>query len=302
MKRSNAHGKKLVKALLFPSLVLLIPLVPAATILLLYTMLAVGTESVPAYIAYVLAAYTLTVCCLRIPRLIAFIKGFKRENKYARRWFEDARLRINISLYGSFLWNTAYALFQLGLGLYHESFWFYSMAAYYMFLAVMRFLLVRHTRRHAPGERMRAELTRYRACGWVFLFMNLALSVMIFFMVYWNRTFQHHEITTIALAAYTFTSFTVAIVSLIRYRRYNSPVFSASKAISLAAACVSMLTLTSTMLTTFGEGEDLLFRRLMLALIGGAVSVFIIIMAVYMIVQGTKKLQSFPAGDQPPSA
>ena len=156
----------------------------------------------------------------------------------------------------------------------------------------MRFFLVRHTQRYTPGERMREELIKYRACGWVFLIMNLALTLMIFFMVYWNRTFNHHEITAIAMAAYTFTSFTTAIVNMVRYRKYNSPVYSASKAISFAAACVSMLTLSSTMLTTFGDGTmDLSARRIMLGLIGGAVSAVILCMAVYMIAESNKKLK-----------
>ena len=139
---------------------------------------------------------------------------------------------------------------------------------------------------------MLEELRKYRACGIVFLVMNLALALMIFFMVYWNRTFHHHEITTIAMAAYTFTSLTLAIINTVKYRKYNSPVYSASKAISLASACVSMLTLESTMLTTFGDGTvDLAGRRLFLGLSGGAISVLIIAMAVYMIVQGAKKIK-----------
>jgi len=136
------------------------------------------------------------------------------------------------------------------------------------------------------------ELKKYRACGIVFLVMNLMLTLMIFFMVYWNRTFHHHEITTIALAAYTFISLTLAIVSTVKYRRYNSPVYSASKAISLASACVSMLTLESTMLTTFGDGTmDMKTRQIFLCASGIAVSLTIILMAVYMIVQGTKKIK-----------
>ena len=122
--------------------------------------------------------------------------------------------------------------------------------------------------------------------------MNLALALIIFFMVYWNRTFNHHEITTIALAAYTFTSLTIAIINTVKYRKYNSPVYSASKAISLASATVSVLTLESTMLTTFNNGTmDLTTRRIMLGASGGVISVFIIAMAIYMIVHGTKKIK-----------
>ena len=284
--------KKLGKALLFPHIAIMIILIPIATVFLVYSMVFLGTESVIAIISYVLAAYTLTIWCFKIPYLIRFFKTFKNENKYARIWQDDTRLRVNVSLYGTLIYNTAYALLQLGMGFWHHTFWFYSLAGYYISLAVMRFFLVRHTSKHKPGEKMLDELIKYRACGIVFLIMNLALALMIFFMVYRNRTFNHHEITTIALAAYTFTSLTLAIINTVKYRKYNSPVYSASKAISLASACVSMLTLESTMLTTFGDGTmSLTGRRILLGISGGVISVFIIAMAIYMIVNGTKKIK-----------
>lgn len=291
--------KKIGKALLFPHIALMIILVPIAIVFLVYSMVFLGTDSIPAIIAYVLSAYTLTVWCFKIPYLIRFFKSFKDENKYAQIWLKDTRLRVNVSLYGSLIWNVAYALLQLGMGFWHHTFWFYSLAGYYIALAVMRFFLVRYTSRHKPGERMREELVRYRACGIVFLLMNIALTLIIFFMVYWNRTFEHHEITTITLAAYTFTSLTMAIVNVVKYRKYKSPVYSASKAISLAAACVSMLTLESTMLTTFGDGTmDMTTRRIMLGATGGVISVFIIVMAIYMIVQSNKKIKQLKTAEE----
>ena len=284
--------KKLGKALLFPPMAVMIILVPVSAILLVGSMVYIGTESVIAYISYVLAAYTLTVWCCKIPDLIRFIKTVKNENRYARLWLEDTRLRVNISLFGSLAWNVLYGLFQIWLGIVHRTFWFGSLGAYYICLAVMRYFLVSHTRRYSPGERMRTELVKYRACGWVFLVMNLALSLMVFFMLYWNRTFRHHMITAIAMAAYTFTAFAVAIVSMVKYKRYNSPVFSAAKAISFAAACVSMLTLTSTMLTTFNDGTmDPFARKMMLGSVGVAVILVVIGMAVGMIARGTRKLK-----------
>ena len=284
--------KKLGKALLFPHIAIMILLVPIATVLLVGSMVFIGTESVIAYISYVLAAYTLTVWCFKIPYLINFFKTFKNENKYARRWQDDTRLRVNVSLYGSLAWNALYGIFQLWLGFYHHTFWFCSLGAYYICLAIMRFFLVRHTRRYAPGENMQTELKRYRACGIVFLVMNLALALIVFFMVYWNRTFEHHMITAITMAAYTFTALTAAIINVITYRKYNSPVYSASKAISFAAALVSMLTLESTMLTTFGdETMTATTQKWLLGATGGVISILIVAMAIYMIVIGTKKLK-----------
>ncbi|MBR2339125.1 MAG: hypothetical protein IKA63_06630 [Clostridia bacterium] len=285
--------KKLGKAVLFPHIAILLMLLPIATVFLVYAMVFLGSSSAAAIVSYVLAAYTLTVWCCKIPYLVRFFKTFKNENKYVKLWQGDARLRMNVSLYGTLIWNTAYAVLQLGLGFWHHTFWYYSLAGYYIALAVTRFFLVRHTSRHTPGEKMREELIKYRACGIVFLVMNLSLALIIFFMVYWNRTFHHHEITTIALAAYTFTAFTMAIINLVRYRKYNSPVYSASKAISLASACVSMLTLESTMLTTFDDGTlGLTARRILLGASGSAISLFVIVMAVYMIVQSSKKLNA----------
>ena len=289
--------KRIGKALLFPHIAIMILLVPIATVLLIGSMVFIGTESPIAIASYVISAYTLTVWCFKIPDMIVFFRTFKNENKYAVRWREDTRLRVNVSLYGSLLWNALYGIFQLWLGFYHRTFWFCSFGVYYISLGVMRFFLARHTTRYAPGERMRSELIKYRACGIIFLIMNLALTLIIFFMVYFNRTFEHHMITAIAMAAYTFTALTTAIINVIKYRKYNSPVYSASKAISLAAALVSMLTLESTMLTTFADGTmTALEQKWMLGATGGVISVLIVATAIYMIAIGTKKLKELKKG------
>ncbi|MBE7053573.1 MAG: hypothetical protein E7391_04785 [Ruminococcaceae bacterium] len=284
--------KRIGKHLLFPHIAIMVLLIPFATVFLVYSMINFSSDSVAAIISYVIAFYTLMVWCIKLPQLIKFFKTVKNENKYAKIWQEDTRLRVKVSLYGTLVFNSAYAVFQFGLGYFHHTFWYYSLALYYALLAVMRFFLLRHTKKHIPGTQMKKELIKYRACGIIFLIMNLALTTIIFFMVYWNRTFVHHKITTIAMAAYTFTSLVVAIINTVRYQKYNSPVYSASKAISLASACVSILTLEATMLTTFDDGTmSIVTRRIFLATSGGAISVFIIAMAVYMIIQSNKKLK-----------
>ena len=164
------------------------------------------------------------------------------------------------------------------------------MAIYYFLIALMRFYLVRHTRSYKPGEELEIELKKYRFCGWILLFMNISVTIIIFFMVYWNRTFIHHEITTIALAAYTFFTFTLAIVNLVKYRKYHSPIYTSIKSINLVVSCVSMITLETTMLTTFGGNDDPLFRTLILSLSGGAVAIFILIMAINIIIKANKEL------------
>ena len=285
--------RRIGKALLFPPTAIRVILLPVAAGGLVYTMLRLDEMNPIRLSAYVLAFYTLVVACAQIPNIVRSVDRIKKENKYIRIWTDDPRLRMNVTVSGSVLWNGVYGALQLGLGIYHRSAWFYSLAAYYVTLAIMRLSLVWYTMRHKPGEQMQQELVRYRACGWVFLLMNLALSGMMFYRIYENRFVQHYEITTIAMATYTFAMLTVAIVNVVRYRKYNSPVLSSAKAISLAAACVSMLTLESTMLASFNKGTlSQKTIRIFLALSGGAVSAFIVGMAVYMIVQASRKLKS----------
>lgn len=285
--------KKIGTALLFPHLAVFLLLLPAAACFLGYAMLFWEDTAPLRIFSYLLAFYALTTFCARIPRMIRRIVRIKNENKYAQLWLNNPRLRINVTLTGSVVWNAAYAALQLGLGIFHRSLWFYALAGYYFLLALMRFFLVCYSVRHRPGEKLHEELRRYRACGWVFLLMNAALSTMVFFMIYENRLVRHHEITTITMAAYTFTSLTMAILNVIKYRKLGSPVFSASKAISLASACVSMLTLEGTMLATFrSESMTAQTQRIFLSLSGGAVSLFIVAMAISMIVKANRTIKT----------
>ena len=283
--------KKICFNFLYPHIAVIIFLFPIAVAFLVLSLIYFEAESILAILSYLLSFYVLLVICFRMPTIFQFFKTFKRENKYAKKYFNDVQLRINISLYGTLIWNVAFAIFQLVLGFYHKSFWFYAMFAYYVILCVMRFFLFNHTRKYKANEETRVEIKKSIFCGWLLVFMNIALAVIILFMVVFNKTFYHHMITTIALAAYTFFTFTFAIVNLVRYRKYKSPVYSSAKTISLIAGAVSMLTLERIMLTTFGTSESQLFSQIMLSLTGIAVIAFAITMATIMIVKGNKSLK-----------
>lgn len=70
--------KKLGKVILFPHIAIMIILIPIATVFLVYSMVFLGTKSIAAIVSYVLAFYTLTVWCFKIPQLIMFFKNFKQ--------------------------------------------------------------------------------------------------------------------------------------------------------------------------------------------------------------------------------
>ena len=282
--------KKIAKALLYPHPVFVWLFSPAALALLIYCALACDAADVLSIVSYVCSFCALVWVCLRVPAMIRFGKRFRQENKYAVQYASDVRLRINISLCSALVFNLIYAGFQLCLGLWHHSVWFYSMAGYYLLLGLMRLMLIRHTRKHLPGEMQTAEWKKYRLCGTLLLLMTLVLTVFILYFVLRIREFRHHEITTIAMATYTFTSLTLSIIGSIRYRKYGSPVYSAAKAISVVAAIVSVLTLENAMLTAFGQDNGELFRQIMLGATGVAAVCAVQYIAVCMIARARRNL------------
>ena len=284
--------KKITKRLLFPHPVFLGLFASLSLALLIYCPFFYESTDVISIVSYVCSFCALALVCLRVPAIVRFVKRFRQENKYAVRYASDVRLRINLSLCGSFLLNAVYAAFQLGLGLRHRSAWFYSMAGYYLLLGLMRLMLVKYTRGHAPGQQLETEWKKYRLCGVLLLLMTLVLTIFILYFVLRIREFKHHEITTISMAAYTFASLTLAIINAFRYKRYGSPAYSAAKAISLVSAIVSVLTLENAMLTAFGQDNSELFRQIMLGATGAAVVCAVQGIAIYMIRNAVENLKA----------
>jgi len=84
----------------------------------------------------------------------------------------------------------------------------------------------------------------------------------------------------------------MAVINLIRYRRFNNPIYSASKIYSLATACVSLFFLQNSMLSVFGDGGD--WQRYMNIGTGAIVFLLIVGAAVFMIWRATKAIASCP--------
>lgn len=284
--------KNIAIKIIHPHIAVLICLLPISITMLVSSFIHFETTSAVSIISYILAFYTLLIICFRLPEIIGFFKRLKKENKFLKHWFSNVHLRVNITLYGALVGNVLFATFQIALGFYHKSFWYYSMFFYYALLGIMRFILVNHTRKFKKNELIIVEIKKYIFCGWVLLLMNLALSAIVLFIVYLNKTFNHNMIVTIALALYTFLSFSFAIINFFKYKKYKSPVYTATKYISLIGASVSMLTLETTMFTTFGGKENDALRQILLPITGAIIVGFALFLSVLIIINGNKHLKS----------
>lgn len=250
----------------------------------------------PRYASYLASAYALAVTAAWLPRLLK--KGKEKVSGHAlvrklrsspagERYAADVHFRNRVSLHVGLTVNLAYILMKLSAGLYYRSAWFLSLAVYYSLLAGMRLSLLRYK----PAEDEAGAFRRYRACGFVLLLMNQALAGIVLFMVRQDRHFSYPGVLIYAMALYAFYAVITALINIVKTRRRNSPILSATQAVNLVAALVSILSLTTAMLTQFGGEDNADFNRTMTAAVGGGVCTVVICMAAYMIWRANKNLK-----------
>lgn len=286
--------KLILKRIIFPKLAVVIICVPVAAALLIDTFLYEAEDSPIAYFSYMLSTYALMIVCARFSRIPkGTIRSLLHRNAYMHRYLTDIPFQTHVSLYLSLGLNLIFAAMKMFYGVRYRSVWFGTLAVYYVTLAVMRFLLLRHVRRNAIGKELILELRQYRLCGMILLLMNIALSGVVILVVVKNESFTYAGYLIYVVAMYAFYNMISAVQDVVKYRKFNSPVMSASKAIKLATALVSMLSLETAMLMQFDAGQNSPnFRRGMTAATGGCVCLIVLVMAVFMIVQSTKRLKT----------
>ena len=286
------YCKRTLHKLLFPGLAVVIASIPVAAALLSYTFLF-GEEDGPiAYFSYAISAYSLAIVCAQAVKLLkGTCKALLYRNKYLHRYLTEVPFKIWVSLYLSLGINLLYAVAKLFGGAYYRSVWFGTLAVYYMLLAIMRFLLLRHVNRTTFGKDLVSELKQYRLCGVILMLMNIVLSGVVLLVVRENESFAYAGHLIYIMALYAFYNIITAAMDMITYRKYRSPVMSAAKSIKLATALVSMLSLETAMLAQFGSENAPQFRQLMTGITGGCVCLIILAMAVFMIATSTKQLR-----------
>lgn len=285
--------KRILHKMLFPGLAVVLISVPIAAGLLIYTFLYEEENSPIAYVSYGISAYSTVIVCASIAKLPkADFQAALHRNPYVHRYLTDIPFKTHVSLYLSLGLNMLFAAMKLFYGIYYRSVWFGTLAVYYIMLAVMRFLLLRHVNKAGIGADLISELKHYRLCGMILMLMNIALSGVVILVVRKNEGFHYAGYLIYVVAMYAFYNVISAVRDVIRYRKYKSPVMSAAKAIKLAAALVSMLSLETAMLMQFNERENPeAFRQLMTGTTGGGVCAIVLTMAVFMIVKSTRQLK-----------
>ena len=199
----------------------------------------------------------------------------------------DTHFRIKLLLRLSVIFNAAYSVFLFVVSQISDSEWFFVMAVYYGLLFIVRICIFSQIE---PERALKSKLKTVRNCGYFLFLINLVVSALIFILIYKDQVVKYHEITVIALATYTFWTFTMSIINSVKYIRRRNYVYSCAKLVSLVCASVSIVTLTNTMLFTFGE-ENVLLRSVILPILSVVVCSFIIVSAWMMVKKANLQLR-----------
>ena len=174
----------------------------------------------------------------------------------------------------SLIFNIIYGVYHIILGAITKSWWLLTVGVYYCILSAMRFVII-YTKKRVH------ILSRFTG------FMLIALSVLligtVIFAVIRDRGQKFHIIAMIAIATYSFTKITLAIIKIIKSRHSHSAKTVALRSVSLADAFVSIFSMQRSMLVTF-EGMTDAEIRLMNTLTGSGVCIIVLLLGLNLII------------------
>ena len=120
--------KKIGKKLLFPPVWMMLILVIISATALICIFVGGMEETIPAYIVYVLAFYTLSIvtifCAMVLPKRYSTIKQRIYDDPWGNRIMTDRVFRTNISLSVSFVISMLYVGMNLWSWYMLKSYWF----------------------------------------------------------------------------------------------------------------------------------------------------------------------------------
>jgi hypothetical protein len=277
--------KNIVRRIFRPGKLWSLPIGIVGIALLSFVFIAGLDNTLIGIVSYPISLYALIVLGIGFPDISRTTKALIARNKYGERYISDRELRAKVSLYQGLFVNLLFAAFYVFSSGRYASLWFGAVAAYYIILSVMRFILLRNVRRAMPREK---QIRTYRACGSLMFVLNLGMMGMIVQMVLKNVNSEYSTLMIYTSAVYTFYYMIVAIINIFRFRKMDNPVLSAAKMLSFAGAIMSMFTLQTVMLSHYGTGTNTQFVN---ALFGGVVFLAVLLMAILMVVRSNREIK-----------
>ena len=241
----------------------------------------------PAYILYVLSAYSLTALCVKLPGAVWMERDWLKKHPRVDGLLKNKELHFILELYLEQFLNFAYGIFKIVSGVMLGSAWIGADGIYNFVQALIQLFQI--LRRKNPGT-IEKQWKSYRFCGVLILLMHLTLIGIVFQMVNWHRVEESGEIMIIATAAFAFYKFISSFIDLAKDRKHTRPIDSSVRMLELSQAIFAIFSLQAGLLHTFGTGES--WEHWLNLIVGCVVCLLTVAMGIYMIRRANREIKT----------
>ena len=246
-------------------------------------------QTVLHYILYILSAISLTYFIYTIvifaPKFKHNIIKFLRKFKFTSIMLDNYGYRTFMFGVIGFVLNIAYVALIGVLAIITKSAWYISIAVYYLILTLMKGNIFYSKKKHNTNIK---QARAYRYCGIMFILLMLAFSGVIVLIYTSNMYFEYAGLMIYAVAAFTFYKLTLAIINIFKARRQEDLYVQSIRNVNLVSALISIIVLQVAMFQAFSPEHNTSVAN---GLTGGAVSLVILLLGIFMIIKANKKLK-----------
>lgn len=281
--------KEIIKKILYPNKFIGFLMFNLSFGLLIYVFVSKKEYTPLAYISYGLSTYALIIFCIWFYKVCQFSNNFIKTSKIYNLYKKHSLLVTRGSLYSSLSINLIYGVFELITGIHYKSWWFITIAVYYLLLCFMKTSLVKNIKKEFSFN-LKREYKKLKSTGIILLFLNFILIGMVILIVCQNKQISYDGFLIYIVALYDFYLIISATFNVIKYRKNHNPILTASKCVNLTVAMISMVSLEVAMVSQFGN-DDASFKLIMTACMGFAICIINSLMSIYMITKSNEKLK-----------
>lgn len=203
------------------------------------------------------------------------------------KWKNDYNFKTIVNSAASFFITLIFAIYNIFLGIRYIAVWNLSIGIYYIFLAVIRGIIINQEKNYIiKGIDNRNKI--HMISSVLLTAMNLALIMPITLMVIGKRNIKTSMIPAISIATYTTFKIITASINLKKSKKSDDILIKDLRNINFIDAVVSVLTLQNTLIVAKGaDNQSEMFR--LSAIMSGIGLALIIILTILNIRCKSKK-------------
>lgn len=178
----------------------------------------------------------------------------KKIKSAVNRWKREYEFKTVINSSMSFLITFVFALYNAFLGIRYGIIWNLSISVYYVFLVVIRGIIIRQEHIFLVNG-IDNRLRIHAIISVILVVMNLSLIMPITLMVIDKKNVSVSMIPAISIAAYTTFKITMASINLRKSKKSDDVLIKDLRNINFIDALMSVLTLQNTLISVKGENN-----------------------------------------------